>query len=273
MFAVHRVAQDASTSTGPIVHLLSAGASVAAQNRSGLSAAMIACTSPSGALLEASAAPERWRDHPQGAGRLRRAWQHCPAPRCPGRGKLHMREPDRAWCASAPELLQRTPRQPRLHSPHACMHATRACAGRGQPVCPEQGERVASGRRPRCGPQQHLCSLKRARRTRDRSRGRGGGEAHPGGACRGQAGDGARAGDGRRALPPPQRRHQAAGQAREAARRQCVPGRPRRAAGWPCNNLMRGPQRVAELWRTSLIQCRHALHGLRDDHHGAHGPT
>jgi ankyrin repeat protein len=50
MFAVHRVAQDSGTSTGPIVHLLSAGASVAAQNRSGLSAAMIACTSSSGAL-------------------------------------------------------------------------------------------------------------------------------------------------------------------------------------------------------------------------------
>lgn len=50
MFAMHRAAQDAHSSTGPIMHLLSAGASVATCNHSGLSALMIACTSSSGGL-------------------------------------------------------------------------------------------------------------------------------------------------------------------------------------------------------------------------------
>lgn len=45
MFAMHRAAQDPSSPSSPIVHLLSAGASITATNRSGLSALMIACTS------------------------------------------------------------------------------------------------------------------------------------------------------------------------------------------------------------------------------------
>lgn len=50
MFAMHRSAQDPSTPSSPIVHLLSAGASITATNRSGLSALMIACTSPADIL-------------------------------------------------------------------------------------------------------------------------------------------------------------------------------------------------------------------------------
>jgi hypothetical protein len=50
MFAMHRATQDVHASTGPIVHLISAGASVAARNSRGLSALMIACTSVSGHL-------------------------------------------------------------------------------------------------------------------------------------------------------------------------------------------------------------------------------
>lgn len=45
MFAMHRAAQDMHASTGPIMHLMSAGASVTTRNNSGLSALMIACTS------------------------------------------------------------------------------------------------------------------------------------------------------------------------------------------------------------------------------------
>eukprot|EP00892_Ulva_mutabilis_P002193 jgi/Ulvmu1/11975/UM082_0054.1 len=50
MFAMHRSAQDPSSPSSPIVHLLSAGASITATNRSGLSALMIACTSPTDIL-------------------------------------------------------------------------------------------------------------------------------------------------------------------------------------------------------------------------------
>ena len=50
MFAMHRSAQDMHTSTTPILQLMSAGASVAVRNKSGLSALMIACTSTSAGL-------------------------------------------------------------------------------------------------------------------------------------------------------------------------------------------------------------------------------
>lgn len=50
MFAMHRSAQDMHASTTPILHLMSAGASVTVRNKSGLSALMIACTSTSAGL-------------------------------------------------------------------------------------------------------------------------------------------------------------------------------------------------------------------------------
>ena len=93
MFAMHRAAQDPSSPSSPIVHLLSAGASITATNRSGLSALMIACTSSADILWKMML---RFTDEHDVREALARADVH-------GNAALHLAA--RAGCAAVCESL------------------------------------------------------------------------------------------------------------------------------------------------------------------------